>query len=196
MIKDLQFSMYDLRFNLKNVCLVLVAPFLFSSCQHDDKKSDLEDASPYFTNFFTGNDEAVLRDISFNMNPDEVKKVEPSKLYETTADHLFFEFSYPTDSTAFSEYANVQYFFNENNQLDIITADIYLNDSIQEQKLRNTLTQYYNKRYGNPDADDNNVSVWSDSYKDLKTNTKLNYSIAIKDLEDDDFGVSIEYLKQ
>jgi hypothetical protein len=115
--------------------------FLFNlaACQQNNNKATIENASPYFSNFFTGNEDAVLRGIQFNCTPDELKKLEKAKLYESTPDHLFYEFSYPKDSTTFSEYANIQYFFNENNQLDIIIAEIYLNDSTQEQQLKNNL---------------------------------------------------------
>lgn len=166
-----------------------------TSCHHDDHKNAVQDASPYFTHFMTGSEDYVLRNIGFNLTPEELKKKETSKLYEETPDHLFYEFSFPTDSTAFSEYANIQYFFNENNQLDIITADIYMNDSTQENKLRNNLTQYYNLRYGSPEKDENDQEVWKGSYEDKKTSQSYPYSVDIKDL-DDDYGVSIEYVRE
>ncbi len=177
-------------------CFLIIGFCIFClvSCQHDSKDS-AKDTSPYFINFFTGSDADIFRDVNFNITQDELKKIETSKLYESTADHLFYEFSFPTDSTAFSEYANVQYFFDENNQLDIITSDIYLNDSIQEKNLKNTLTAYYNTRFGKADADENNNDVWKSTFQDKKTSEKYDYSIALKELADD-YGVSLEYVRK
>ena len=86
------------------------------SCHHDTYKDSIKDASPYFISLFTGNEDAVFRGINFNETADAIKKIETSKLYESTPDHLFYEVTFPKDSTSFSEYANVQYFFNEDNQ--------------------------------------------------------------------------------
>jgi len=173
----------------------LLALLLLHSCRNDNAKNEIKDPSPYFKTFITGDEKNVLRDINFNLSADEIKKNETSKLYEETPDHLFYEFSFPTDSTAFSEYANIQYFFDENNQLDIITADIYMNDSIQENKLRNNLMDYYTYKYGSLQKDDNEQDVWKGTFTDKKTNQSYYYSVAIKKLEDD-YGVSIEYVRE
>jgi hypothetical protein len=125
----------------------------------------------------------------------QVKKSEDSKLYESSPDHLFYEFSYPKDSTIFSEYANIHYYFNENNQLDIITADIYLNDSIQERQLKDNLVEYYTIQYGNPETDDYGYSTWKAVGKDKQSEKEYTYSVAIKKLKED-FGLALEFLKQ
>lgn len=194
MKKDLPFTLYTTPFNHLIYFFILCSSFIFTSCHHDGNRNDIKNASPYFTQFYTGNEAAVLRDINFNMSPDDVKKIETCKLYENTPDHLFYEFSFATDSTAFSEYANVQYFFNETNQLDIITADIYLNDSTQQSALKKTLTQYFDERYESAD-DADTYSVWTGTFEDKIMNKKYEYTISLKKLEDD-FGVSIEYYLQ
>jgi hypothetical protein len=136
---------------------MIVCCMLFSACRNNAaEKYELTDASPYFAPLMQDDDASVWRGMDFKLTADEIKKLEKAKLYETTPDHLFYEFSYPDDSTALSEYANIQYFFNENGLLDIITADIYLNDSAQQDKLYNTFSQYYTLRYGDPETDDNN----------------------------------------
>lgn len=189
--------MNRLQFRNSVILFTFCSIFIFSSCQHNTKEHA---ESPYFTAFFTGNEEAILRDINFNITPDEVKKIELSKLYETTTDHLFYEFSYPTDSTAFSEYANVQYFFNENNLLDIITADIYLNDTIQQENLKNSITDYYNQRFGDAEENANNFPTWTSSFKDKSLDKKLPYSITLKklddELDDEAIGLTVEYYLQ
>lgn len=181
------------RYTLFTFCLI----FTFSSCKHDTKE---QAKSSYFTAFFTGNEDAILRDINFNITPDEVKKTEQSKLYETTTDHLFYEFSYPTDSTAFSEYANVQYFFNENNLLDIITADIYLNDTIQQENLKNSITDYYIQRFGDAEKNNYNFPTWTSTFKDKSLDKEFKYTVTLKkldsELDDEAIGLTVEYYLQ
>jgi hypothetical protein len=182
--------------NYKQLICISASVILLQSCWNKNHSNSLENPSPYFKNFMPGNEDAVLRNIGFNVSPEEIKKMETSKLYEETPDHLFYEYSFPTDSTPFSEYANIQYFFNEENQLDIITADIYMSDSLQENKLRNNLTDYFNHRYGSASKEDNGEEVWNGKYKDKNTNSTYKYTVDIKDLEDNDYGVSIEYVRE
>ncbi|MDB5227764.1 MAG: hypothetical protein JWN78_1957 [Bacteroidota bacterium] len=169
--------------------------FTFISCQHNKKAEAIKDASPYFTYFIGDKNEGVFRGVDFNVSPDELKSKEKSKLYESTTDHLFYEFSYPKDSTPFAEYANVEYFFDENNKLDIITTDIYLSDSLQEEKLKNSLIQYYNERYGKSEMDDYAYDVWKGTFKDKKSGEKQKYTVALKPLENDN-GVTLEYVRE
>lgn len=193
-MSELRFTLNHFRSVWADVLFVLSIG-LSTSCQHTSVKDELKDVSPYFTPFFTGSEDAVLRDVSFNISADELKKIEKAKLFEATPDHLFYEFTFQKDSTPFSEYANVQYFFNENNQLDIITADIYLSDSIQETKLKKTLNDYYNLRFGTPEKDDYEHDVWKASLKDKRTEETYNYSIALKDISGE-FGVTVEYVRE
>ncbi len=179
----------------QSIVFILFFCWIISSCKNDKHKDSLKDASPFFTNLFTGNEEAVFRGINFNETPDVIKRTEKSKLYETTSDHLFYEFTYPKDATPFSEYSNIEYFFNEDNQLDIIIADIYLTDSIQVTKLKNTLTEYYNIRFDAAVEDEFEYPVWKAEFTDTKTDKKYNYTVALKDIVDD-FGVSLEYMRE
>lgn len=168
---------------------------LLAACRHEGKQADFKDASPYFTAFFPKEENGVLRGIQFNMQEDDVKKMEKSKLYETTPDHLFYEFSYPKDSTEFEEYANVQYFFDENGKLDIITTDIFLNDSMQEEKLKSDILRYFGALYGKSHTDDYDYDVWDAVYEDRKNGKQYNYTIALKGL-DNDYGISLEYMRE
>jgi hypothetical protein len=82
MKKDLPFTLYTTPFNHLIYFFILCSSFIFTSCHHDGNRNDIKNASPYFTQFYTGNEAAVLRDINFNMSPDDVKKIETCKLYE------------------------------------------------------------------------------------------------------------------
>ncbi len=174
------------------LCILL----LTISCHRESSSGySLTNPSSYFSNLFSLKDDAVCRGINFNLTADEVKKAEKAKLYEATADHLFYEFSYPEDSTSTSEYANLQYFFNENSQLDIITIDIFLNDSIQERQLKNTFTEYFKQRYGKSETDSYNYDVWTGTFEDKKLDKEFKYSVALKKLENES-GISLEYIRE
>ena len=157
--------------NLINSVLILGSCILIlTSCKHDKYAKEIKDASPYFTNFFTGTDEDILRNVNFNVSLDEVKKIEQAKLYETTADHLFYE-------------------------LDIITTDIYLNDSAQVAQTKKSFEQYYTKRYGKSERDEKGYDIWNGEFTDTKTKKDFNYSVALTELEEE-VGIKIEYLKE
>lgn len=178
-----------------SIVYLLLVSCIISACRNNSTKVDLKNASPYFTYLLTENEEAVFRGIDFNKNADDVKKIEKAKLYETTTDHLFYEVSFPKDSTQFAEYANVQYFFNENNQLDIIIADVFLADTLQENKLKNTLSTYFNQKFESVESKEFDYPVWSAEFDDKKTDKTYNYTITLKDLSED-IGVTIEYIRE
>lgn len=184
---------------LKKITLflfIITGLLIFQACKNKSSvKYELENASPYFTPLVDLNDESVWRGINFNLSAAEVKKLEKAKLYETTPDHLFYEFSYPEDSTTISEYANIQYFFDENGKLDIITSDIFMNDSTQESQLKNTFIQYFNQRFGSSETDSYNYEVWKGSYEDKTLKKEIYYSVALKKLKDE-FGVTLEFLRE
>ena len=182
--------------HVKHLLFIGITMLLIPACWNKNNSDTLQNPSPYFKNFMSGDDAHVLRNIDFNSTPEEIKKLETSKLYEETPDHLFYEYSFPTDSTPFSEYANLQYFFNENNLLDIIIADIYVSDSLQENKLRNNFSAYFTKRYGSPSIEDNGAAVWSGKYKDISTSKTYTYTVDIKDLEEEEYGISIEFVRE
>mgnify|MGYP002140846243 CR=1 FL=1 len=69
--------------NLINSVLILGSCILIlTSCKHDKYAKEIKDASPYFTNFFTGTDDDILRNVNFNLSQDEVKKIEQAEEIE------------------------------------------------------------------------------------------------------------------
>lgn len=184
-----------MKYYLQKSLFILLFVSVFAACQHKHPKAEVANMSPYFNAFISENETHVLRNIDFNLTPDEVKKRETCKLYDETSDHLFYEFSFPTDSTTFSEYADIQYFFNENNLLDIISAGIYVNDSIQEKKLMENLTDYFNLRYGKQHETQDGDKVWQGDAKNKTNHEHYSYSVSLKKLEDDEHGVQLEFVK-
>lgn len=163
------------------------------SCKNENK-SNKEFASPYFSPLFKANNAFVYRNAMFGYSVDEIKKSETAKLYDATVDHLFYEFSFPKDSTLFSEYANVNYFFDENNQLDIITTDVFLSDSAQVDALSTALNEHFTALYGNKIETDVEKPFWNGSIRN-KENKEINYTISYSTLSDD-IGISIEFVRK
>ncbi|MEZ5055106.1 MAG: hypothetical protein R2807_10170 [Chitinophagales bacterium] len=170
--------------------ILLVSIF---ACKNNSNGENQNATSPYFKEFIHPNSDAVFRAVSFNLDADAIKKLETAKLYETTSDHLFYELSFPKDTSLFVEYANLQYFFNANNQLDIITADVFLNDAVQEEKLIQALKSYFDDNFKSIKNENGNFPMWKATAYDKKADKELDYTIALKD-NPDDFGVSLEFL--
>ena len=179
----------------KIVSILYIVVLCMIACKHKKNNSDIKITSPYFSTMMKLNENGVFRGLNFNMDVDAVQKVESSKLFETTSDHLFYELSFPVDSSQFVEYANLQYFFNGNNQLDIITADVFLNDSIQEKELYQSLKKYFDDNFDAINNDNGNFLIWRARFKDSKLDENFDYTIGLKNFTED-YGVTIEYLLQ
>ncbi len=175
----------------KTVYFVLAALTLYS-CQHRQYSKDIKNPSPYFAALMDGNDNTVFHGIDFNMSEDDIRKKEKSKLYENTNDHLFYTFTFPKDSTAFQEYADIEYFFDKNGKAEIFTSTIYVNDSLQQLQLMETFHQYYNNRYGSAKKDDYGYDVWKGTMESSEDD--YDYSIGLSPAKEE-YGIVLEYLR-
>ncbi len=70
-----------------------------------------------------------------------------------------------------------------------------MNDSTQEQQLKNNLIEYYNQRFGNPEKDEQDHEVWTGYFTDATLDKKISYSVAMKEINGE-FGIGIEYVRQ
>jgi hypothetical protein len=162
------------------------------ACQNGQYTKEISNPSPYFTALMEGNDHSVFHGADLNMNQDEVREKEKSKLYERTQDHLFYSLVFPKDSTVFSEYADIQYFFDNKGGVEIISASIYLNDSTQQEHLANTFRQYYNIRYGDAGKDEYGYEVWKGTLEAQEDD--YDYTIGLNQMKEE-FGIVLEYLR-
>lgn len=176
----------------RSIFAILIAGLSFSACEQTQYTKDISNPSPYFINLVEGFDKSVFHGVDLCLSQDDVRKREKAQLYERTADHLFYNYVFPRDSTAFSEYADIQYFFDKNNTVEIITTNIFLNDSLQQDQLLQNFTQYFNNRYGDSKPDDYGYQVWNGT---LETDAQdWDYSIGLTPMTDE-YGLTIEYLR-
>lgn len=177
---------------MRYIYILIISIFLFS-CKNEN---DIEVSNPsiYYKELITKEKKAIFKNINFDFTLEEVKKVENAQLYEATPEHLFYSYNFPKDSSLFVEYADIKYFFDEENTLKIITANIYLNDSVQESQLLENFKEYYTIKYGDTKIDDYDYDNWDATADSRNKKGKYYYNIAIKKLENE-YGVAIELLR-
>ncbi len=172
---------------------IILLVILFTSCRNENN-IEISNPTIYFNEIITNEKNAIFKNINFDFTLDDVKKTDNAQLYEATAEHLFYSYNFPKDSSQFIEYTDIKYFFDEDNILKIITATVYLNDSIQEAKLLENLKEYYTIKYGDTKVDDYSYDNWEATADSKNKKGKYYYNIAIKKLENE-YGVTIELLR-
>ena len=151
---------------IKIVLLFFIIISSFYACKNNSSKEETKINSPYFSPLLTNKNTSVFRGIDFNSSAENIKQTENAKLYEATSDHLFYELDFPNDTSQFIEYANIQYFLNPKNKLDIITVDVFLNDTIQEMTLKIDLLNYFNSKFKKIRNDDGTFPMWETTFED------------------------------
>jgi len=149
---------------------------------------------PIFSAIVGDNDNNIFRNVNFGLKQDVVKKAETSKLFDFAPDHMFYEVTFPDDSSKFQEYADIEYYFNEKDILDIVVAKIYVNDSIQQSQLLANLQQYYTNKLGKSSVDKYNGEFWKGEYK-LDKSKAMDYYVFMEPLPKE-FGISLEFKLQ
>jgi hypothetical protein len=176
-----------------NKYYILFLLIILYSCKNENNIK-IKNPTVYFEQLITKEKKAIFKNLNFDFTLDEVKKIENAQLYDATNEHLFYSYNFPKDSTNFVEYADIKYFFDEESILKIITANIYLNDSIQETQLLENFKEYYTIKYGDTKLDDYEYDNWDATADSKNTKGKYYYNIGIKKLKDE-YGVAIEILK-
>ena len=176
-----------------NIPYLLLTILLFS-CNRTEK---IEVSNPitYFEALITDDKDAIFKNINFDFTIDDVANAEKSKQYDSTETYLAYSYDFPKDTSKFIEYADIKYFFDEQKILKIITANIYLNDSIQEIQLLENFKEYYTHKYGSAKLDDYQYYTWDATADSKNTKGKYYFNIGIKKL-DGDYGVALELLRQ
>lgn len=177
---------------MKNIFYLLFSFLILYSCRSRKFSENITNPSPYFSALMEGHDNTVFHGIDFNLQQDDIRKIEKAKLYERTTDHLFYSYVFPKDSTPFSEYADIEYFFDKAGKMEIITSSIYANDSLQQKFLIETFHQYFNNRYGEPKKDDYGYDVWKGTME--ASDDDYDYSVGMSPLNDE-YGIKLEYLR-
>ncbi len=179
-----------MKFSKKTLFIALFFMCLYA-CKNHKYSEKITNRSPYFSAIVGDNDENVFRNVNYQLTPEQIKKIETSKLYENAPDHLFYEITFPDDSSKFQEYADLEYYFNDQNKLDIVVAKVYVNDSLQQDQLLSNLRQYYTEKLGNSSLDNYNYETW----QGIEPKNKSKYSVGIQTLPKE-FGLILEYKEQ
>ena len=167
---------------------------LHTGCKNHEFSDNITNRSPYFSAIVGDNDNNIFRNVNFGLKQDVVKKAETSKLFDFAPDHMFYEVTFPDDSSQFQEYADIEYYFNENDILDIMVARIYVNDSVQQSQLYNNLQQYYHAKLGSSAIDKFNGEFWKGQFTQGKSKP-MDYYVFMEPLPKE-FGISLEFKLQ
>ncbi|MBX7224448.1 MAG: hypothetical protein K1X55_00325 [Chitinophagales bacterium] len=161
---------------------ILFFCLIFSSCERLFKKDrslghpELKATS--FSSIFDIDDNHLFRGIDFDDKKEHIMKLENGKstLINQEDFALFYEVELPKDSLKNYEYANINYFFN-NNKCDVISVEYQLVDSTRIEMTEKAITTYFNLLYGDAHEDDYGYQVWTwDNDKDKDHH----YDVAIK----------------
>ncbi|QQR98488.1 MAG: hypothetical protein IPK18_02875 [Sphingobacteriales bacterium] len=88
---------------------IILLVILFTSCRNENN-IEISNPTIYFNELITKEKNAIFKNINFDFTLDDVKKTENAQLYEATAEHLFYSYNFPKDSSQFIEYTDIKYF--------------------------------------------------------------------------------------
>ncbi|MCB9033815.1 MAG: hypothetical protein H6553_08260 [Chitinophagales bacterium] len=179
--------------NIKYFVLLILIAIIVVLIVFKIKKKDkvtIDNPSIYFESLYDTKGKHLFRAVDLMMTKKNVLSNEKATLFEEPDNNLFYAYSFPVDSTPFGEYLDLKYFFNENNQLDIIMCNVYLNDSIQEDKMIKNLNQYYSYLYGRKEVDEFKYDVWNAHTTYQKED--VDFTVAIRKMQEE-YGINIEY---
>ena len=185
-----------------------IATVLFSSCnsrntnnenEHSaDENAAAEKPHEYYDKVFQPDTNYVFRNVNFLQSKKEVAQLEEDngglKLLDDAKSYLFYEVDLSSDTSRSIDYAEVKYFFDVNDALDIISVNYYIADSSDISAVNLSLNKSFTKRFGNSYIDSQNYMVWESSFN--KDGIATLYEVAMKKLiQINDPGITVEYLK-
>ncbi|MDX2002157.1 MAG: hypothetical protein SFW35_06985 [Chitinophagales bacterium] len=140
---------------MRSYTLFLLIAVLFSSCDSFWLKDK-------HTRAVLKSEKGFIRGVEFDMTKEQVKKIEKDTLVEESERFL----GYVNELNKGKDHLQVEYFFNEKNQLDQIMINYYLNEEDDVQDLIADLTEYFNKKIGPGKKDEAGWNIWN--YEDKK----------------------------
>ena len=165
----------------------------------DDMTLPTDTTMAHFSSVFGSENDKVFRSVNFNMNKEEVKKIEAEqsesiKLVEDVKNMLFYEVDLTNDTSKAIDYAEIKYFFDVHDALDIISVNYYILDSLTIRNLSESIFQKMTRKYGDSYVDSEDYIVWESSFENEGKSTL--FEVATKELtKQNDPGVTVEYLK-
>jgi len=169
----------------KSGLLVLIILVLCAGCNLFKKKKRIRHFSPYVEKLFVP-DLDFFRNTHLGMPLVKVKTTEKIKPANTESNLLRYEILYPKDSTTYEEYADIEYNFNDDDKLDIITGNIYTSHQQLADSIYRDITRYLQYNFGTHNTDDYHYDVWKvKSINYAEDSILLNVGIIQKHIEDE-----------
>lgn len=155
-------------------------------------------ALSYFESVFLPGEGSAFRRAAFNIGTDSVRLLEGRSNMELSAshdDHLHYDLDLRTDTTMGNDYAEVMYSFNTLGQLDIITVNFYLRDSVRNHYLYAVMSSRFTEFAEEHYTDSDGYEVWEASYLSADS-VKITYDIAIREHHaTNDLGITVEMMR-
>ncbi len=137
------------------------------------------------------NKKHMFRGLDFDMTPDEVRRNETLQPDLEYPDYLRYRLL--ADSIAAGESVELEYFFNNKNQLDLMITFYNLSDKEAIQPLADELKRYLERSYGRPKQDELGWYHWQ---LDDKTGEEGSIEInLVGETEEGYMGVELEMTK-
>ncbi|MEX0811502.1 MAG: hypothetical protein WD048_04735 [Chitinophagales bacterium] len=167
----------------KLISISILALILLSSCK------DFNDFSPH-TQFILKNEQMMFRGIEFDINKATVLETEASEPTEEYPDYLLYNYQLNEQDEPQLE---LEYFFNNDNRLDMIIAYYTLENEEEKARVFDELIREFTKRFGPGEKDELGWYTWK--FKD-QIGIPGQIEIILNPENTDGFrGIDIEFVK-
>lgn len=182
----------------KTLLLILLLSSPFYGCQTKSSQEDEQSSAPsdgdssalsadinsnqseLFKTIIGDNEKGIFRGISFGDHISKVRELETFEMLEDSSDHIGYTFDTPQLETI-----DILYYHPANNQLiNKISADIYLNSANAVGSLWKECSSYFSNRYGKPLQSSATVITW------MSGEGKVTLTNVSKDI---DFGIKLSF---
>lgn len=156
------------------------------------------EAMDYYNRVFLPEHSRIFRRVDLDMEPDAVRGMEDGGNLRLTGEsprHLQYEADLRTDSVRGSDYVDVKYVFDDQDRLDIVTVNYYIQDTALIHGLFDHLNQVFDSLYGDYYIDSDGYTVWESTYK-RPDSTEVVFDIGMRKLVKlNDPGITIEVMR-
>jgi hypothetical protein len=166
--------------------------------ENDVEMADRLEALAYYEKIFLPDKGKTFRDISLDLSVSAVRDVEARydlDLTDESPDYLQYEMDLKVDTVNGVDYVEVKYIFDQQDRLDIVTVNYYIQDSLVVNRLFDHLNTSFIEKYGDYYLDSDGYTVWEDSYT-REDEQEVTYDIGIrKFIKLNDPGITIEMMR-
>lgn len=160
--------------------------------------TEFPEALDYYNRVFLPEHSRVFRRVELDMEPQTVRSLEDAgnlRLAGESPRHLQYEADLRTDSLRGSDYVDVKYVFDDQDRLDIVTVNYYIQDTALINGLFDHLHRVFGNLYGDFYIDSDGYTVWESTYK-RPDSTEVVFDIGMRKLVKlNDPGITIEVMR-